>query len=107
MRTSRLRVGYVFSGILLCLIGVGVVFYQLSESCEDSTLANAYKGYPWCTDILDHVNLTFVGVVALLAGIIILSLGGPLHWLFEPSQEPEDEAPRQNDAILPSGPRSS
>jgi hypothetical protein len=96
MQTSWLRAGYVFSGILLCLIGVGVVLYQVSESCEDNTLANAYRGYPWCTDILDHINLTFVGVVALFAGIVILALGGPLHWILEPSSEPENEALDRN-----------
>jgi len=74
-------------GIVLSLIGVGVVLYQLSESCEDSALEGAYQGYPWCTDILDHINLTFVGVIALLAGIIVLALGGPLHWILEPSKE--------------------
>jgi hypothetical protein len=41
---------------------------------------------------LDHVNLTFIGVVALFAGVVILALGGPLHWLLEPSSEPEDGA---------------
>ena len=54
------------AGILLCLVGTGVVYYQISESCEDSTLAGAYKGYPWCTDVLDQINLTFLGVLALL-----------------------------------------
>jgi hypothetical protein len=86
-----LRAGYVFSGILLFLVGVGVVLYQVSESCEDNTLASAYKGYPWCVDILDHVNLTFIGLVALFAGVVILALGGPLHWVLEPSSEREDE----------------
>jgi hypothetical protein len=76
----------------MCLIGVGIVYYQVSESCEDSTLAGAYKGYPWCTDILDHINLTFVGVVALLAGIIVLALGGPIHWVLEPSSDSDGYA---------------
>jgi hypothetical protein len=64
------------------------VLYQVSESCEDSALANAYRGYPWCTDILDHINLTFVGVIALLVGIVVVGLGGPLHWIIEPSEKP-------------------
>jgi len=85
-----LRTGYIISGILLCLVGVGIVLYQVSESCEDSTLAGVYKGYPWCTDILDHINVTFVGVVALFAGIVVLALAGPLHWILEPSPEPDD-----------------
>jgi len=71
----------------MCLIGVGIVYYQVSESCEDNTLAGAYKGYPWCTDVLDHINLTFAGVVALLVGIVVLALGGPLHWILEPSSD--------------------
>jgi uncharacterized membrane protein YiaA len=83
-----LRTGYLLSGILLCLVGVGVVLYQVSESCEDSALSNAYRGYPWCTDILDHINLTFIGVIALLAGIVVLGLGGPLHWILEPGEKP-------------------
>jgi len=91
----QLRSSYVITGIFLCLIGVGVVFYQVSESCEDSTLAGAYKGYPWCTDVLDHVNLTFVGVLALLAGVTVILFGGPLHWIFEPSLEPEETAVSQ------------
>jgi uncharacterized membrane protein len=82
-----LRRGFVLAGILLCLIGVGIVFYQINESCEDSALANAYQGYPWCTDILDHINFTFVGVVVLLAGILVIILGGPLHWMLEPTSE--------------------
>jgi hypothetical protein len=81
---------------MLCLIGVGIVFYQINESCEDSTLAGAYQGYPWCTDILDHVNLTFLGVVALLAGAVVMALGGPLHWLLEPSAESSVPAQNQN-----------
>jgi hypothetical protein len=68
------------------------VFYQISESCEDSAIANAYSGYPWCTDVLDHINLTFIGIVALLVGMVVLALGGPLHWILEPSAEPEGEA---------------
>jgi uncharacterized membrane protein len=84
-----LRVGYVLSGILFCLVGIGVVFYQISESCEDSAIASAYAGYPWCSDVLDHINLTFVGVIVLLVGVLIVALGGPLHWLLEPSSESE------------------
>jgi len=80
----------------MCLIGVGIVYYQVSESCEDSTLAGTYRGYPWCTDILDHINLTFVGVAALLAGIIVLALGGPLHWVLEPSSGSDDLATSVN-----------
>src|SRR5271157_799262 len=91
-----MRTVYLVSGILVCLIGVGVVLYQVTESCEDSTLANAYRGYPWCTDVLDQINLTFVGVVALMIGVIILALGGPLHWLLEPSHEHESEALNRN-----------
>ena len=81
---------------MMCLIGLGIVYYQVSESCEDNTLASAYKGYPWCTDILDHINLTFAGVVALLAGIVVLALGGPLHWILEPSSDSGGTAPNQN-----------
>jgi hypothetical protein len=91
-----MRTVYLISGILVCLIGVGVVLYQVSESCEDSKLANAYRGYPWCTDVLDQINLTFVGVVALMIGVIILALGGPLHWVLEPSHEDESEALNRN-----------
>jgi hypothetical protein len=69
-------------------VGVGVVLYQASESCEDSALANAYRGYPWCSDILDHINLTFVGVIALLAGVVVIGLGGPLHWILEKDEKP-------------------
>ena len=72
------------------------MYYQVSESCEDNTLAGAYKGYPWCTDILDHINLTFAGVVALLAGILALAFGGPLHWVLERSSDSDDLAPNQN-----------
>ena len=84
-----MRSGFVVGGVILLLIGAGVVYYQISESCEDSTIANAYTGYPWCTDILDHINLTFVGVVALLVGAVVLALGGPLHWLLEPAAKNE------------------
>ncbi len=96
IQVAQLRAGYVFAGVLLCLVGVGVVLYQLHESCEDSTLAGAYKGYPWCTDVLEHINLTFVGVVALMVGVVVLFLGGPLHWLLEPSSEPENAALNRN-----------
>ena len=81
-----MRSGFVVAGAMLALIGIGVVYYQVSETCEDSTVAGAYKGYPWCTDVLDHINLTFVGVVALLGAALMLALGGPLHWLLEPSK---------------------
>jgi hypothetical protein len=85
-----MRAAFVVAGIFLCLIGAGVVFYQLSESCEDSALAGAYHGYPWCTDVLDHINLTFAGVAALLVGVVVLALGGPLHWVLERSPALED-----------------
>lgn len=85
-----MRGGYIIAGVMLCLIGVGIVYYQVSESCEDSTLSGAYKGYPWCTDVLDHINLTFAGVVALLVGLVVLALGGPLHWLLERPKAGED-----------------
>jgi len=62
-----------------------MVLYQLSESCEDSALASASWMYPWCSDMLDHINLTFLGVLALFAGLVVLALGGTLHWLLEPS----------------------
>jgi len=86
-----MRTSYVLFGILLILIGVGVVFYQVSESCEDSAIAYAYQGYPWCTDILDHINFTFVGVIALFLGIIVIGLGGPLHWVLERNAKPTVE----------------
>jgi hypothetical protein len=92
-----LRGGYLVAGIILCLIGVGVVYYQVSESCEDNTLAGAYKGYPWCTDVLDHINLTFAGVVALLTGVAVLALGGPLHWILEPSSDSAGGPPAQSE----------
>ena len=85
-----MRASFLVSGLVLCLAGAGVVFYQLSESCEDSALANANWMYPWCSDVLDHLNLTFVGVLALFAGAVILALGGPLHWILERSKEPAE-----------------
>jgi hypothetical protein len=88
-----LRSSYLILGAVLCLLGVGTVLYQASESCEDNTLANAYRGYPWCTDVLDHINLTFVGVVAILAGVIVLGLGGPLHWIVGPEKVLEQGVP--------------
>jgi hypothetical protein len=98
-----LRGAYIVAGIMFCLAGIGVVFYQISESCEDSSIANVYKGYPWCTDVLDHINLTFVGVVALLVGAVVLALGGPLHWILEPSSEPEGQPQLQNETSPTSG----
>ena len=86
-----MRTGFLISGIVLCLVGAGVVLYQLSESCEASSLANANRMYPWCSDVLDHVNLTFVGVLALFAGIVVLALGGSLHWILEPSKVVTEE----------------
>lgn len=82
-----MRSSFLAAGLVLCLAGLGVVLYQLSESCEDSALAKAYWIYPWCSDVLDHINLTFVGVVALFVGVVVLALGGPLHWILEPSRE--------------------
>lgn len=82
-----MRTGFLVSGIVFCLAGAGVVLYQLSESCEDSALASVNHVYPWCSDVLDHLNLTFVGVLALFVGLAVLALGGPLHWILEPSEE--------------------
>ena len=81
-----MRVFFLVAGLVLFIAGAGVVLYQLSESCEDSALASANWIYPWCSDVLDHVNFTFVGVVALFAGAVILALGGPFHWLLEPAR---------------------
>ena len=82
-----MRATFLVTGAVLCLAGAGVVLYQLSESCEDSALATAAWIYPWCSDVLDHVNFTFVGVLALFAGAVVLALGGPLHWILEPARE--------------------
>ena len=82
-----MRSVFLVVGAVLLLIGAGIVLYELSESCEDSVLANANWMYPWCSDMLDHINLTFVGVLALFAGLVVLALGGTLHWLIEPSRE--------------------
>ncbi len=84
-----MRATYLIAGVFLILIGAGVVFNQLSESCEASPLTNSTHAYPWCSDVLDHINLTFVGVIALFAGILLLALGGSLHWVLEPSKEGE------------------
>ncbi len=35
---------------------------------------------------MDHVNLTFVGVLSLFAGVVVLALGGTLHWMLESSK---------------------
>lgn len=86
-----MRPGFLFAGVLAALVGVGVILYQLSESCEDSALAGANHMYPWCSDVLDHINLTFVGVFALFVGIVILALGGPLHWILEPGRAATEE----------------
>lgn len=75
---------FLVAGVFLCLIGAGVILYQLSESCEENPLAN--HTYPWCSDVLDHINFTFVGVLALFAGIVTLALGGSLHWILEPDK---------------------
>ncbi len=81
-----MRARFLVPGILLLLAGSGLIFYQFSESCEDSALASTYAGYPWCTDILDHVNFTFIGVMALIAGLVVLALGASLHWVLEPTK---------------------
>jgi len=86
-----LRSTYLVAGVFLILIGAGVVFYQLSESCEDSPLASSMHPFPWCSDVLDHINFTFVGVIALFAGVLVLALGGSLHWILEPGKD-ETEA---------------
>jgi hypothetical protein len=82
-----MRTTFLVAGAVLLFMGAGIVLYQLSESCEDSALANANWMYPWCSDMLDHINLTFVGVLALFAGLVVLALGGTLHWILEPSKE--------------------
>jgi hypothetical protein len=83
------RPTYLVAGAFLVLIGCGVVFYQLSESCENSPLGGAMHPFPWCSDVLDHINLTFVGILSLFAGIIVLALGGSLHWVLEPRRTGE------------------
>ncbi len=85
-----MRKGFLISGVVLILAGAGIVLYQLSESCEDSALASANHMYPWCSDILDHINFTFVGILVLFVGIVVLALGGSLHWMLEPSKEPAE-----------------
>ncbi len=82
-----MRTPFLVAGVVLLLVGAGVVLYQLSESCENSALPTANLIYPWCSDVLDHVNLTFVGVLALFAGVVVLALGGSLHWILEPAKE--------------------
>jgi len=82
-----MRTTFLVAGAVLLFMGAGIVLYQLSESCEDSALANANWMYPWCSDMLDHINLTFVGVLALFAGLVVLALGGTLHWILEPGKE--------------------
>lgn len=82
---------------MLWIIGAGIVLYQVSESCEDSALAGGSKRYPWCTDVLDHINLTFARVVALLAGVVVLAHGGALHWILEPSTQLDDPASEQDE----------
>ncbi len=88
-----MRTAFLVAGIVLLLVGAGVLFYQLSESCEESTLPNAVGYFPWCTDVLDHINLTFVGVVGLFAGVVVLALGGSLHWILEPSEDATETSP--------------
>ncbi len=84
-----MRTTFLVAGIVLCLVGGGVLFYQLSESCEVSTLPSTSHMYPWCSDVLDHINLTFVGVLALFAGIVVLALGGSMHWILERNRDAE------------------
>jgi len=81
-----MRTVFLVAGLVLCILGAVVILYEVSESCEDSALASQYRYYPWCSDVLDHVNYTFVGVLALFAGVIVLALGGTLHWLLEPEK---------------------
>ena len=81
-----MKTAFLVAGVVFCLIGAGVILYQFSESCEDSTAPTANHIYPWCSDVLDHINLTFVGVLALFAGLVALALGGSLHWVLEPSR---------------------
>ncbi len=85
-----MRPAFLALGVVLCTLGVEVIFYQLSESCESNSVASSNLLYPWCTDVLDHINFTFVGIVALFAGVVVLALGSSLHWLVEPP-EPEVE----------------
>jgi uncharacterized membrane protein len=98
IRSRRsLKTAFLVVGIVLCLLGGAVVFFQLSESCEDSPLAGAYRSFPWCSDALDHINFTFLGLLALFAGIIVLALGSRLHWLLEPGDDqPPDSAAVQS-----------
>jgi len=91
LRPYSVRTGFLISGIVLCLVGAGFVLYQLSEACEEGAVENANRMLPWCSDVLDHLNLTFIGVLALFAGIVVLALGGSLHWLLEPSKEAPSE----------------
>ncbi len=103
-----MRTRFLLSGLLLLLVGGGIILYQVSESCEDSALAQTYAGYPWCTDILDHVNLTFIGVMSIVVGIVILALGASLHWILEPGradsskdvQTPEPDSPDPSRHLL-------
>ncbi len=88
-----MRTPFLVAGLVLVILGAVVVLYQLSESCEDSSLASSNHMYPWCSDVLDHVNLTFGGVLLLFAGVVVLGLGGALHWILEPSKEEVDPQP--------------
>ena len=87
-----MKTAFLVVGIVLLLLGGAVVFYQLSESCEDSPLASQYRSFPWCSDALDHINFTFLGLLALFAGIVVLALGSTLHWLLESSDQPAETA---------------
>ena len=85
-----MRAAFLVPGIVLCLAGAGLILYQLSESCENGATESVTHLYPWCTEVLDRINFTFVGVLGLFIGVVILVLGGPLHWILEPSKgEPE------------------
>jgi hypothetical protein len=81
-----MRTRFLLSGLLFCLVGAGIILYQVSESCENSELASTYSGYPWCSDVMEHINLTFVGVMAVIVGIIILALGVSPLWNRKPSE---------------------
>lgn len=81
-----MRTSFLVAGLLLCFAGGAIIFYQLSETCEEGALAETYIKYPWCTDILTHTNFTFIGVLGVMAGIIILLLGTRLHWILGPGK---------------------
>ena len=78
-----MRRAFLLAGVVLVLLGAVAILHQVSEACEDNELGAAYAGYPWCSDILDQMNWTFVGVMAAFAGVLVVALGGPLHWVLE------------------------